>query len=92
MNQTFKELKERNSNSAKAMGFLFAATLALIGWGFYTSSLPAFLLAGVFTFTLLAESRVYKESYKQEKALERQKELLSQLTRESFHKKTDKIS
>lgn len=92
MQQAFKEVKERNNKSAKAMGFIFAATIALIGWGFYSSSLPAFLLAGFFTFTLLAETRVYKISIQQEKSIEKQKEKLSQLTSEKLNNKTDQIS
>ncbi|RNF41188.1 hypothetical protein EEX84_02230 [Planococcus salinus] len=90
--QNYEEIKKRNGNSAKAMGFLFAATIALVGWGFYSSSLPAFLLAGFFMMTLAAESRAYRESIKREKLIEKQKDLLTQLTQQSFKDHTDKIS
>lgn len=61
-----KEIKERNSKSAKAIGFLFAAIIASLSWGFYQESLPAFLLAGVFLAIAAAESREYKKSCKME--------------------------
>lgn len=61
-----KEIKEQNSKSAKAIGFLFAAIIASLAWGFYQNSLPAFLLAGVFLAIAAAESREYKKSYKLE--------------------------
>lgn len=62
-NLDLKEIKEQNSKSAKAIGFLFAAILASLSWGFYQESLPAFLLTGVFLVLVAAESREYKKSY-----------------------------
>lgn len=61
-----KEIKEQNSKSAKAMGFLFAAIIASLAWGFYQGSLPAFLLAGVFLVIAAAESRAYRKNYQLE--------------------------
>lgn len=61
-----EEIKKQNSKSAKAIGFLFAAIIVSLGWGFMQNSLPAFLLAGVFSLIMFAETREYKKSYKLE--------------------------
>lgn len=61
-NTDLKEIKEQNSKSAKAIGFLCAAIIASLSWGFYQESLPSFLLAGVFLAIAYAESRMYKKS------------------------------
>ncbi|MCP2035944.1 uncharacterized membrane protein YjjP (DUF1212 family) [Planomicrobium sp. HSC-17F08] len=60
---TIEEIKEQNSKSAKAIGFLFAAIAVSLVWGFLQDSLPAFLLAGVFSLIMFAETREYKKSY-----------------------------
>lgn len=59
-----EEIKQQNSKSARAIGFLAAAIIASLAWGFLQSSLPAFLLAGVFSLIMFAETREYKKSYK----------------------------
>lgn len=61
---TIKEIKEQNSKSAQAIGFLVAAIIASLAYGFIQLSLPAFLLAGVFSINLFLETREYKKSYK----------------------------
>ncbi|TWT01124.1 hypothetical protein [Planomicrobium sp. CPCC 101079] len=78
---TFKELKQLNTNSAHAMGFLVAGIVALLGYGFYQASFPAFLLAGVFSLNLILESRAYKASIKDELKAAKLHELMKQLTR-----------
>jgi hypothetical protein len=88
-NYTFKELKQLNTNSAHAMGFLVAGILALLGYGFYQHSLPAFLLAAVFTLNLIVESRAYKESIKDELKAAKLHDLMKQLTESS---KDERIS
>lgn len=60
---TIEEIKEQNSKSAKAIGFLFAAIAVSLVWGFLQDSLPAFLLSGVFSLIMFAETREYKKSY-----------------------------
>lgn len=75
-----EELKKQNHYSARAMGFLSAAILGMLAYGFILSSLPAFLLAGVFTFLLFAESKAYKKNCKNESEAMRLKNLMQQLT------------
>ncbi|UJF27345.1 hypothetical protein [Planococcus sp. 107-1] len=58
------EIKERNSKSAQAIGFLIAGILAALVYGIIQLSLPAFLLALVFAVNLSLETREYKKSYK----------------------------
>lgn len=75
-----EELKKQNKHSAKAMGFLFAAILGLLAYGFMQNSLPAFLLSGFFTFLLFAESKAYKTNCKNEQHAAKRHELMEQLT------------
>lgn len=88
-NETFKKLKQLNSNSADAMGFLTAGIITLLAYGFYQHSLPAFLLAAVFTLNLIAESRAYKASLKDELKAAKLNNLMKQLTESS---KDERIS
>lgn len=75
-----EELKTQNNNSAKAIGFLSAAIIALIAWGFINASLPAFLLASVFIFNLMAESKAYKKSCTDELKAAESNNLMMHLT------------
>ncbi|MDN7241174.1 hypothetical protein QWY14_05195 [Planococcus sp. N028] len=86
--KTFKELKQLNTNSAHAMGFLVAGTLALLVIGFLQHSLPAFLLAVVFTLNLILESRAYKASLQDEEQAAKLQDLMNQLTKKP-HKEQD---
>ncbi|CEG24081.1 hypothetical protein BN1080_03100 [Planococcus massiliensis] len=58
------EIKERNSQSAQAIGFLIAGILAALVYGIVQLSVPAFLLVLVFAINLFLETREYKKSYK----------------------------
>ena len=89
---TFKELKQLNTNSAHAMGFLAAGIIALLVIGFQQQSLPAFLLAGVFTLNLILESRAYKESIKDELKAAKLHDLMKQLTKDSQKEQDERIS
>ncbi|TWT28248.1 hypothetical protein [Planomicrobium sp. CPCC 101110] len=91
-NHTFKEIKQLNTNSAHAMGFLMAGIIALLGYGFYQQSLPAFLLAGVFTLNLILESRAYKTSIKNELKAAKLHELMNQLANDSSTKQDERLS
>lgn len=61
---SIKEMKERNSKSAQAIGFLIAGIIAALVYGSIQLSVPAFLLAIVFGINLFLETREYKKSYK----------------------------
>ncbi|PSL42038.1 hypothetical protein B0H99_101286 [Planomicrobium soli] len=91
-NTTFQELKRLNTNSAHAMGFLVAGIIALFAVGFQQQSVPAFLLAGVFTLNLILESRAYKESLKNEMIAAKQNNLMKHLSNETMNKQDKTLS